>query len=100
VLATGPELIDDIKRAPDHILSTVEAKNGVYSVSMQNGSLVLIKDHLVPSATIHARHTERRRPVPYEGNSFKVNAGNSEYIRGGPRRTCRGCGRFGPHRRA
>ncbi|KAN0118523.1 Cytochrome P450 [Russula decolorans] len=28
VLATGPELIDDIKRAPDHILSTAEAKNG------------------------------------------------------------------------
>ncbi|KAF8490824.1 cytochrome P450 [Russula emetica] len=28
VLATGLELIDDIKRAPDHTLSTAEAKNG------------------------------------------------------------------------
>jgi hypothetical protein len=100
VLATGPELIDDIKRAPDHILSTAEAKNGVCSVSMQKGTLMLIKGYLDRSATIHARHTEHERPVPYEGRSFEVNAGNSEYVRGCPRRTCHGYGRSGPHRRA
>jgi len=79
VLATGPELIDDIKRAPVEILSTSEAKNGVCSVSMQNG-IMLIKNHPDHSATIHARHTEHERPVPLEGNSFEVSAGISEYI--------------------
>lgn len=34
VLATGPDLIDDIKRAPDNVLSTSAAKNAVCSASI------------------------------------------------------------------
>ena len=98
VLATGPELIDDIKRAPAHVLSTSEAKNGVCSVSIQNGMLMLIKDHLDHTATVHARHTEHERHVPFKGNSFEFNARYSAYIQGGPRRTCRDYRRIGPHR--
>jgi len=61
---------------------------------------MLIRDQLDHSATIHAKHTKLERPVPFEGNSYEVNAGNSSYIQCGPRRNCHGYGRFGPRRRA
>jgi hypothetical protein len=37
VLPTGSELINDVRRAPDYVLSRIEPINDVYSVSMQNG---------------------------------------------------------------
>jgi hypothetical protein len=40
VLAGGSELIDDIRRAPDDVLSGREARNEVRS--MQNGELILM----------------------------------------------------------
>jgi hypothetical protein len=54
VLATGYELIDDIRRAPDYVLSRIEPINEVYPVSVQNGAFILTNDYLVRSARIHA----------------------------------------------
>jgi hypothetical protein len=41
VLATGSELIDDIRRAPDDVLSLLNQQTKY--VSMQNGELILIR---------------------------------------------------------
>lgn len=93
VLATGPDLIDDIKRAPDNVLSTSAAKNAVCSASIQNGMLKLIKDHLDHSAPIHARRTKHERPIPYKVNSLGVHAGCiSGCVQRGPRRNPLGYG--------
>jgi hypothetical protein len=35
VLPTGYELIDDVRKAPDYVLSRIEPVNEVYSVSVQ-----------------------------------------------------------------
>jgi hypothetical protein len=40
VLASGSELIDDIRRAPDDVLSMREARDDVRS--MKNGELILM----------------------------------------------------------
>jgi hypothetical protein len=53
VLATGYELIDDIRRAPDNVLSRIEPIDEVNSASMQNGAFILTNDYLVRSARIH-----------------------------------------------
>jgi len=59
VLAAGPELIDDIRKAPDDVLSEHVIVNEVCSVRMQHQTLILTKNCLVPSARIHDRVTER-----------------------------------------
>jgi hypothetical protein len=57
VLATGSELINDIKGPPDDVLSNAGSINEVYLLG-QNGALILIKDYLARSARLHARLTE------------------------------------------
>jgi len=58
VLATGSELIDDIKRAPGDVLSNAESINGS-SLLLQNGTLILIKNDPARSGRIYARLVER-----------------------------------------
>lgn len=58
VLATGSELIEDIKRGPDDVLSNAESINEIGPL-VQNGALMLIKDyHLARSLRIRARLIE------------------------------------------
>lgn len=101
VLATGPDLIDDIKKAPDNVLSTSAAKNAVGSASMQNGILKLIKDYPDHSAPIHVRRTKHERQVPHKVNSLGVHARCiSGCVQRGPRRNPLGYGRIDPNRGA
>ena len=58
VLATGNDLIDDVKKAPDDVLSHAGSINEV-CLLVQSGALILIKDHLARSASVHPRLIER-----------------------------------------
>ena len=81
VLATGYELIDDVRRAPDDVLSR-EPINEVYSVSAQNGAFILTNDGLVRSARIHAILVGGARRIHHRHNSFQISAGYSRYFPG------------------
>ncbi len=92
VLPAGPELIDDVRRAPDGILSTTVPVNEVCSVRMQYRARILTKDCLVPSARIHARVTERIRRIHHALGSFQINAEYCSYFQGCPRGARHGYG--------
>jgi hypothetical protein len=77
VLATGSELIEDVGRAPEDILSRTEPVN---------------EDCLVHSARIHTRHIEPGRYIHHGRNPFQINARCCSYIQGGPPRARRGYG--------
>jgi hypothetical protein len=87
VLATGYELIDDVRRAPDYVLSRIEPINEVYSVSVQNGAFILTNDYLVHSARIHATLIGDARRMLHRHNSFQISAGHSRYFPGDQGRT-------------
>jgi len=101
VLATGRELIDDIRRAPDHVLSRIEPINEVCSVSVQNGAFIqyLLTIRLVHSARIHAILIGRARRIHHGHSSFEICAGYARYFPGDQRRTRYGHGRFSPETR-
>ncbi len=92
VLAPGPELIDDIKRAPDDVLSSTVPINEVCSVGMQHRALILIKDCPVRSARIHARIVGRARRKRHVRDSFQINAEYSNYFQACPRGARHGYG--------
>ncbi len=83
MLAAGPELIDDIRRAPDDVLSET-AFDEVCSVRMQHRALILTKDCLVPSARIHNTVIERTRRIHRARGSFQINAEYCGYFQGCP----------------
>ncbi len=80
VLATGSELVNDIRKAPDDVLSRAERINDVCSFCVQNGAPILKKDYLARSARIHARLTHCFRHALLERNSFQINAGYCRYF--------------------
>jgi len=84
VQAAGPELVDDIRRAPDDVLSLNVLVNEVCSVRMQRRTHILTKDCLVRSARIHARVIERVRRIHHALDSFQINAGYCGYFQGCP----------------
>ena len=92
VLATGYELIDDIRKAPDDILSRIEPINEVYSVSVQNGAFILTNGCLVCSARIHAVLTGDARRIRHRHNSLQISTGYFRYFPGAQRRTRYGHG--------
>ncbi len=92
VLAAGPELIDDIRRAPDDVLSETAPFNEVCAVRMQHRTLILTKDCLVPSARIHNTVTERTRRIRHALGSFQINAEYCSYFQGYPRGARHGYG--------
>jgi len=63
VLVSGPELIEDVKRAPDDVLSGIEAELEVRS--REKTSSHSHKDYLGFSRRIHARHIGPERPIPH-----------------------------------
>ena len=93
VLATGSELIHDIRIAPDHLLSRVEPVDEVCSIGMKNGAFILTDEYpLVRSARIHAILIGDARRIHLGHNSFQIRAGYSRYIPGDQGRTRYGCG--------
>jgi len=70
VLVVGSELLDDIRRAPDDVLSMIEPTIEVRYHALANQTANTHKDCLVPSTRIHARLIEHERRVPYGYNTF------------------------------
>jgi len=97
VLASESELIDDIRRAPDDVLSGSEARNEVRSV--QNGEFILMR--VVQS--LQAKYTlDILNPKDgYLAEVFRSRFTRDvcKYFRGGPRRTHHGNRRFDPDKR-
>ncbi len=92
MLAAGPELIDDIRRASDDVLSETATFNDVCSVRMQHRALILTKECLVPSTRIHDRVIELARRIHHTLSSFQINAEYCSYFQGCPRGTRHGYG--------
>ena len=84
VLATGSDLIDDIKRAPDDVLSKFERVDEVCSVSVLHRAPIFIKNYLACSAKIHAKRIEGPQHAYIERNSIQIDAGYCRYFRGDP----------------
>jgi hypothetical protein len=63
VLVSGPELIEDVKRAPDDVLSGIKAELEVRSRAKRSSHSH--KDYLVSSSRIHARHIGPERRIPH-----------------------------------
>jgi hypothetical protein len=99
VLATGPDLIDDIKRAPDDVLSRFERFDEVCSVGVKNGAPILIKDYLALATRIHHRSFDRCQHPLLEHNAIQIGAGYRRYFQGDPRRAHDGHGRFCSYKR-
>jgi hypothetical protein len=82
VLATGPQLIDDIRKAPDDVLSLLEPANEVHKP--KNWRAHTHGDDLVPSARLHVKIVGRERRIPHGHNSCQINAGCCGYFQGCP----------------
>ncbi len=92
VLAAGPELIDDIWRATDDVLSVTVPTNEVCSVRMQHRALILTKDCLAHSVRIHARGIEPVRRIHHVLGSFQISAEYCSHFQGWPRGARHGYG--------
>jgi len=88
VLASGSDLIDDVRRAPDDVLSGTEPMHEVHLPSSQSAHTH--KDDLAPTTRIHAEPVEPERQLHYRRSSFQINAGYCRYFYGGSRRAHHG----------
>ena len=70
VLVSGSELIDDIRKAPDEVLSILEPAIEVREYAMVNETVNTHKDYLVHTTRIHAGFVGHERRVPYGRNTF------------------------------
>ena len=55
VLVAGPELIEDVRKAPENVLSRLEPIIDVSSMHWQNGELMLTRITSVHSTRIYVR---------------------------------------------
>ena len=94
MLVAGSELIEDIRKAPDDVLSMTEPTNEVRQRAKRSGHTH--EDCLVHSTRIHARLIEHERYIPLSRRSFQINAEYCGYFQGGPRRARHGYGGFHP----
>jgi hypothetical protein len=90
VLASGSGLIEDVRRAPDDVLSAFESRNEVCQCAKRRAHTH--KDYLALSTRIHTRLIEPGGYIHHGRNPFQVNAGYCSYFQGGPRRTRHGHG--------
>ena len=74
VLVVGSELIDDIRRAPDDVLSMIEPMTEVRHYSLTNQTANTHPDYLVHSTRIHAKLIEHQGRVPYGYNPVQIDA--------------------------
>ena len=70
MLVVGSELVDDMKKAPDDVLSVIEPMIEVRWRSLTSQTANIHKDYLVRSTRIHSRLIGQRRPVPYGNHPF------------------------------
>ncbi len=99
MLAGGSELIDDIRRAPDNVLSKRELANEVRWLAKRR--VHTHGDRLGHSNRIHARRIGPKRRIHHGHNSFQTYyAGCFMYFQGSPRRARPGNGRIDPIMRA
>jgi hypothetical protein len=68
VLVAGSKLIDDVRVAPNDVLSAIEPAFDVRYHVIQRAHAD--EDHLVHSTRIHDRLIELERPVPYGYYTF------------------------------
>jgi len=73
VLVVGSELVDDIRRAPDDVLSMLEPTIEV-RLALSNRTVNTHKDYLAHPSRIHARLIEHKRRLPYGYNTFQIDA--------------------------
>jgi len=72
VLVSGSELIDDVRKAPDDVLSMLEPTIEVRLHALASQTANTHNDYLVSSTRIHARLIEHERRVPYGDNTFQI----------------------------
>ena len=94
VLATGSQLIEDVRRAPDDVLSRAEPLNEVRCTA--KWSVHTHAHHLVHSSRIHTRLIEPERQIHARSNSFQINAGYCRHFPGGSRWARRSYGWLDP----
>jgi hypothetical protein len=90
VLAAGPALIEDVRKAPDDVLSFIEPSDEVCWRAKRKAHTH--EDYLVPSTTIHTRLIEPEGRLRYGRNPFQINPGCCNYFQAGPRRVRHGYG--------
>lgn len=94
VLATGPQLIEDVRKAPDDVLSKAEPLNEVRCAT--KWSVHAHAHHLVYSSRIHVWLVESERQIHSGSNSFQIIPGYCRHFPGGSRWARRGYGWFDP----
>ena len=80
VLVAGSELLDDIRKAPEDVLSMREPMVEVSLHALANQTADTHKDYLVHSTRIHARLIEHERRVPYRRTTFQIDAKHCSYF--------------------
>ena len=90
VLAAGSELIEDVRRAPDDVLSMFEPLNEVCYHEKQ--TYYTHMDYLARSIRIYNRLFEYERHLPRGCNTFQINTGCCRYFQGDLRRARHGYG--------
>jgi hypothetical protein len=79
VLASGSGLIEDVRRAPEDVLSMIEPRNEVRQCEKPNGKSILIRI-LVPSTEIHTRLVEPGGQIQRGHNPIKINSKYCSYF--------------------
>ncbi len=97
VFAAGSKLVDDIRKAPDDVLSMMEPVNEVRWRAKRRAHTHIGSP--VATSRIHDETIGRKCHVPREHNSLPINTECCSYFQGGPRRAHHGNGRFNPNMR-
>ena len=99
VLATGSQLIEDIRTAPHDVLSMIEPTNEVCRCWCAKRWTHTHMDYSVDSIRIHAGLIEQEWSISQGRNSFPINAEYFKYSQGGLRWAHHGYGRSDPDMR-
>ena len=83
VLAAGSELVEDVRRAPDDVLST-DPMTEVRRCAERGAHTH--KNYPVYSTRVHARLIEQERQIPCRCDTFQVDAEYRGYVQGRTRR--------------
>jgi hypothetical protein len=78
VLASGPGLIEDMRKAPDDVLGALEPRIEVCQCEKRRGHTH--KNYLGPSTRIYTGLIEPERHIQLERSPFKINPGYSSYF--------------------
>ena len=82
VLAAGSALIEDVRKAPNDVLSFIEPSNEVCWRAIRRA--YTYEDYLGPSTKIHTRLVEPEGRLQHGRNTFQINPGYCKQFQGGP----------------